>query len=104
MPSYFKQLASNESFEERLQRANKNKITQDDALNQELQSEFINKHDNMTYKTMQKSRKALPAFQMKDQILKHIQDNQVTLISGETGCGKTTQVKIMNILLQYNKL
>ncbi|XP_026475003.1 ATP-dependent RNA helicase DHX36-like [Ctenocephalides felis] len=92
MPYYFKQLASNESFEERLERANKNKITQDDALNQELQSEFINKHDNMTYKTMQKSRKALPAFQMKDQILKHIQDNQVTLISGETGCGKTTQV------------
>ncbi|XP_023541029.1 DExH-box ATP-dependent RNA helicase DExH5, mitochondrial-like [Cucurbita pepo subsp. pepo] len=37
-------------------------------------------------------RKSLPAYKEKDAILTTISQNQVTIISGETGCGKTTQV------------
>lgn len=35
----------------------------------------------------------LPVNMMKDVIIKTINDNKVTLIVGETGSGKTTQVK-----------
>ncbi|XP_011496131.1 PREDICTED: putative ATP-dependent RNA helicase DHX30 [Ceratosolen solmsi marchali] len=34
----------------------------------------------------------LPIFEYKSQILKEIENNQVLLIKGDTGCGKTTQV------------
>lgn len=37
-------------------------------------------------------RQSLPIFKASDQILKSIDENQVVLISGDTGCGKTTQV------------
>ncbi|KAJ8758541.1 hypothetical protein K2173_000262 [Erythroxylum novogranatense] len=37
-------------------------------------------------------RRGLPAYKEKDAILKTISQNQVLIISGETGCGKTTQI------------
>ena len=37
-------------------------------------------------------RLSLPVAQMKDVIVKAINDNRVVLVSGETGSGKTTQV------------
>ncbi|CAH8448181.1 unnamed protein product [Heterobilharzia americana] len=37
-------------------------------------------------------RSKLPAYQIKEDIVSTVQDNQVVIISGETGCGKTTQV------------
>ncbi|KAI3516708.1 hypothetical protein L1887_15678 [Cichorium endivia] len=37
-------------------------------------------------------RKNLPAYKEKDAILNAISQNQVVIISGETGCGKTTQI------------
>lgn len=37
-------------------------------------------------------RRKLPSFQRQEAILEMIRSNQVSLISGETGCGKTTQV------------
>ncbi|KAG5239498.1 DExH-box ATP-dependent RNA helicase [Salix suchowensis] len=37
-------------------------------------------------------RKSLPAFQEKERLLQAIARNQVIVISGETGCGKTTQL------------
>uniref|UniRef100_A0A2P2KUU9 RNA helicase n=5 Tax=Rhizophora mucronata TaxID=61149 RepID=A0A2P2KUU9_RHIMU len=37
-------------------------------------------------------RKSLPAFKEKEKLLQAIARNQVTVISGETGCGKTTQL------------
>ncbi|KAL3510671.1 hypothetical protein ACH5RR_030072 [Cinchona calisaya] len=37
-------------------------------------------------------RKSLPAYKEKDAILSSIANNQVVIISGETGCGKTTQI------------
>ncbi|PON66853.1 ATP-dependent RNA helicase DHX [Parasponia andersonii] len=43
-------------------------------------------------KKMLEFRKSLPAFREKDRLLRAIAQNQVIVISGETGCGKTTQL------------
>ena len=37
-------------------------------------------------------RRNLPIFEKREKILKLIQNSKVTLIKGETGCGKSTQV------------
>ncbi|KAF8025211.1 hypothetical protein BT93_F2144 [Corymbia citriodora subsp. variegata] len=37
-------------------------------------------------------RRSLPAYKEKDTLLKAISENQVVVVSGETGCGKTTQL------------
>ncbi|XP_075483451.1 DExH-box ATP-dependent RNA helicase DExH5, mitochondrial isoform X1 [Primulina tabacum] len=37
-------------------------------------------------------RRSLPAYKEKDTILSVISQNQIVIISGETGCGKTTQI------------
>ncbi|CAL5207480.1 unnamed protein product [Lathyrus oleraceus] len=43
-------------------------------------------------KEMKSFREKLPAFKMKSEFLKVVQENQVLVVSGETGCGKTTQL------------
>lgn len=43
------------------------------------------------YRDMMKARESLPAWQMSQKILDAIASSQVTVISGETGCGKSTQ-------------
>lgn len=42
--------------------------------------------------TLKAMREALPSFEFRSQILEAINTNQVVIIEGETGCGKTTQV------------
>ncbi|XP_078362233.1 ATP-dependent DNA/RNA helicase DHX36-like isoform X2 [Oculina patagonica] len=44
------------------------------------------------YTAMQEFRKRLPAYEKKEELLQLINSEQVLVISGETGCGKTTQV------------
>ena len=44
---------------------------------------------------MVKFRKTLPCYQKRAEILNCVQNNQVVVISGETGCGKTTQVNTL---------
>ncbi|KAI3936817.1 hypothetical protein MKW98_021679 [Papaver atlanticum] len=41
---------------------------------------------------MQAFRKSLPAYKERDALLTTISQNQVVVVSGETGCGKTTQI------------
>ncbi|CAI0442326.1 unnamed protein product [Linum tenue] len=43
-------------------------------------------------KRMMEFRKSLPSFKEKERLLQAIARNQVVVISGETGCGKTTQL------------
>ncbi|KAL2324155.1 hypothetical protein Fmac_023213 [Flemingia macrophylla] len=43
-------------------------------------------------KRMLEFRRRLPAYKKKERILSFISMNQVVIISGETGCGKTTQI------------
>lgn len=42
--------------------------------------------------SIKESRKLLPVYQYRDELLKSIKDNQVMIIVGETGSGKTTQL------------
>ncbi|XP_057988227.1 DExH-box ATP-dependent RNA helicase DExH5, mitochondrial isoform X3 [Hevea brasiliensis] len=48
--------------------------------------------DSPEGRKMLEFRKSLPAYKEKDAILKAISQSQVVIISGETGCGKTTQI------------
>lgn len=41
---------------------------------------------------MQEFRRSLPAFKERDALLQAVSQNQVIVVSGETGCGKTTQL------------
>ena len=41
---------------------------------------------------MRRQRESLPAWGMKDAVVQAVAQNQVVVISGETGSGKTTQV------------
>merc|ERR1712226_1588343 len=67
----------------------------DTSLNASLKNELKSKQsnpNNQRYQQMLKARQKLPAYKMQHELLKAIDENQVCLISGETGCGKTTQV------------
>ncbi|XP_053566041.1 ATP-dependent DNA/RNA helicase DHX36 [Bombina bombina] len=61
-------------------------------LDQHLKEELHRKQTDYRYLEMQRFREKLPSYSMKEKIIKMISLNQVTVISGETGCGKTTQV------------
>lgn len=56
-------------------------------------------------KEMIESRKSLPAWKKKEGIVELIQKHQVTLVTGETGSGKSTQVAqfILDALVEANK-
>ena len=45
-----------------------------------------------SYQSMVKSRMLLPIWKFKDELLTAIEDHQVVIVCGETGCGKSTQV------------
>lgn len=49
------------------------------------------RQDGSAYKEMLRKRQKLPAWHMRDRIVKTVTDNHVTIISGETGSGKSTQ-------------
>ncbi|KAK3583426.1 hypothetical protein CHS0354_025545 [Potamilus streckersoni] len=70
----------------------RNKLRVDSALDRLLQDELIKKEGDPKYQQMQIIRRSLPSYERKDAILDAIRNNQCVVISGETGCGKTTQV------------
>lgn len=61
-------------------------------MDTKLAKEYEDKMKNPKYLKMLQGRKKLPAYNMKDEIVNLIRSHQVVVISGETGCGKTTQV------------
>uniref|UniRef100_A0A672N0A8 RNA helicase n=1 Tax=Sinocyclocheilus grahami TaxID=75366 RepID=A0A672N0A8_SINGR len=54
--------------------------------------EFKKKQSSRRYTSMQEQRQKLPAWQKREAILECLDKNQVLVISGMTGCGKTTQI------------
>ncbi|KAL1506304.1 hypothetical protein ABEB36_005693 [Hypothenemus hampei] len=75
-------------------RDNKRQLTADEILkeDQRIVNEFQQKILNPKYQKMITSRKKLPAWNFRKDILNSIQQSQVAVVSGETGCGKSTQV------------
>ncbi|XP_028549002.1 DExH-box ATP-dependent RNA helicase DExH1 isoform X2 [Dendrobium catenatum] len=58
----------------------------------ELRDLQISKKATCSAKAMQSFREKLPAYKFKDDFLKSVSCNQILVVSGETGCGKTTQL------------
>ncbi|XP_057317532.1 ATP-dependent RNA helicase A protein-like [Hydractinia symbiolongicarpus] len=58
----------------------------------DLYDEFQMKWQEQNFKDMLEKRKALPVYNHKEEILNIVRENQVVIIRGATGCGKTTQV------------
>lgn len=44
-------------------------------------------------KTLQEQRRFLPVYDCREELLQVIRENQVVVVVGETGSGKTTQVQ-----------
>ncbi|XP_045775250.1 ATP-dependent DNA/RNA helicase DHX36-like [Maniola jurtina] len=61
-------------------------------LSTALYIEYEDRIQRTRYKEMLKFRQKLPAYVMSKEIYNSINNNQVIVISGETGCGKSTQV------------
>ncbi|KAF2012272.1 ATP-dependent RNA helicase A [Aaosphaeria arxii CBS 175.79] len=60
--------------------------------NQSLRDLWHHKAAANSYQHMLQSRMNLPVFNFRESILATIDQNQVTIICGETGCGKSTQI------------
>lgn len=57
-----------------------------------LKSWFASKKQDPRYEKMLRARSSLPIFGFRDALLQTIRSNQVTVLSGATGCGKSTQL------------
>ncbi|CAM6062960.1 unnamed protein product [Sphagnum tenellum] len=67
-------------------------ISRMEAESRHLRHIWEAKLQTYDYQAMLKSRAALPMAAVKDQLLSKIKENEVVVVGGETGCGKTTQV------------
>ncbi|KAI9811170.1 MAG: hypothetical protein M1827_005621 [Pycnora praestabilis] len=61
---------------------------------------WTQKSSTPSYQHMLRVRMSLPMWSFKNEVLTTIEHNQITIICGETGCGKSTQVP--SFLLEYN--
>ncbi|XP_017470860.1 PREDICTED: putative ATP-dependent RNA helicase DHX57 [Rhagoletis zephyria] len=72
-----------------------------------LMRRFLQRQEDERYRKMMTGRRSLPAFEKMLEILGLIETSQVIVISGETGCGKSTQVPqfiLDNWLFQASRL
>ena len=61
-------------------------------IDRELSKELSKKKNSPKYKAIVNVRSALPAHDMREEIVNIIKSNRVVIICGAPGCGKTTQV------------
>ncbi|VBB75383.1 Putative ATP-dependent RNA helicase [Podospora comata] len=59
--------------------------------NPQSKQEWLARTEAPNYKKMAAQRERLPAWQVRQRVVQTVQQNQVTIISGETGSGKSTQ-------------
>lgn len=57
----------------------------------DLIKQWMARQKTHNYQKMVAQRQKLPAWQVREQVVKTVADNQITIISGETGSGKSTQ-------------
>ncbi|XP_057695441.1 ATP-dependent DNA/RNA helicase DHX36 isoform X2 [Corythoichthys intestinalis] len=67
-------------------------ITRDVLLDESLKKDLQTKISYPKYREMLMFREKLPSYGKKEELVQLINSNQVLVVSGETGCGKTTQV------------
>lgn len=66
---------------------NDNNTAADDDINPWTGIPYSNR-----YKSILETRLKLPVYQFKDKLLKAVDENQIVVVEGETGSGKTTQI------------
>ncbi|KAK0639019.1 P-loop containing nucleoside triphosphate hydrolase protein [Cercophora newfieldiana] len=59
--------------------------------NPQSRKDWLARIQSQGYKKMLSQRERLPAWQVRHDVIQTVQENQVTIISGETGSGKSTQ-------------
>ncbi|XP_058490743.1 ATP-dependent DNA/RNA helicase DHX36 [Solea solea] len=67
-------------------------VVRDTSLDNDLMRDFMSKRSDPKYREMLKFREKLPSYGKKEELVELIRSNRVLVVSGETGCGKTTQV------------
>ncbi|ORZ02997.1 P-loop containing nucleoside triphosphate hydrolase protein [Syncephalastrum racemosum] len=70
----------------------RSKLRRSEEIFRDAQQEFRSRVQNDGYKKMHNQRKQLPMAAYREQVLDLVREHQITIISGETGCGKSTQV------------
>ncbi|KAF5375077.1 hypothetical protein D9758_000153 [Tetrapyrgos nigripes] len=61
-------------------------------LDEQLMSSFQARQSTSAYQDMLIQRNKLPIAQYRQEIIQTLEENQILVLSGETGCGKSTQV------------
>ena len=74
--------------EQRMERKKRDDV----AMALRLQKNFEKQKKTSAYQSMFNQRQSLPAFTRQAEVVDMIEKNQVVVISGATGCGKSTQV------------
>lgn len=89
----------------RTSKTDKRILTPEQLLKENMQiiRRFRDKGQNTYYQEMLKKRMELPAWFQKDEIISTISKNQISVIVGATGCGKSTQIPQF-ILDEYDEL
>ncbi|KAM3875184.1 ATP-dependent DNA/RNA helicase DHX36 [Diretmus argenteus] len=67
-------------------------VVRDKTLDDYLQRDLQSKQSDSKYQEMLKFRERLPSYRKREELVELINSNRVLVVSGETGCGKTTQV------------
>uniref|UniRef100_A0A3B3WVP6 RNA helicase n=1 Tax=Poecilia mexicana TaxID=48701 RepID=A0A3B3WVP6_9TELE len=67
-------------------------VVRDASVDEDLKRDLESKKTDRNYKEMLKFREKLPSYGKKEDLVRLINSNRVLVVSGETGCGKTTQV------------
>lgn len=70
-----------------------------DTLNNTLYENYRIMIQSRGYKKMKSFREILPTYKKSKELLDVMNNNQVIVISGETGCGKSTQVTLYNFIV-----
>lgn len=72
----------------------RDEIQQKEKISKALKADLKRKYDKPSGKfhDILLQRKALPAYKMRAKLVTTIRSSQVTVVSGDTGCGKTTQL------------
>lgn len=80
-------------------------IKNDPEINEQLLNKLKEKEKDPKYIEMIKYREKLPSYKYQNPIIDGLENNQVIIISGETGCGKSTQTPqfILDHYIRNNK-
>ncbi|KAG5952596.1 hypothetical protein E4U53_000472 [Claviceps sorghi] len=99
----FRGRGGNKTSSETADIASQDRSKMNAAANSEaLKRTWADKASTNNFQAMLQFRMQLPMWQFRSQVLKAVDDNQVVIVCGETGCGKSTQVP--SFLLEHELL